>query len=230
MIKGQKEIKKTEYLEIAGKKISLRNSKLLYEENFSSAEINPKDWLKVGNALWTVKDGILEGKWEDGHKLKHGQIFSQKKFYGDILMEFDAQTVPPSDHDIIWWWRVKLNDEKNHWRYGYLGALGGWMTNKAGIEKIEGKKTYMAMSSLFRMEAGKKYKIQCGIVDKTVFFFANGQLIMEFIDPEPFAQTTPGRIGFGVYQSHIKISNLKVYIPKWERVKLFSRTNRICKK
>ena len=205
-------------LEVSGKKIDLEKSKLLFEEDFSSGKNLLNNWIEVGDAVWTVKDSALEGRWKDGNKLKHGQIFSKNTFQGDILMEFDAQTVAPSDHDIIWWWGVTLNKEKDKWKSGYLGALGGWWANQAGVEKIDGKEVYMAKTSLFKLELGKKYKIQCGIVDGTVFLFANGQLIIEFFDPMPLNSGTT-YIGFGLYQSHVRFGNLKVSIPKWEKVK-----------
>ncbi len=190
--------------------IKLAESDILFKEDFSNSSVL-REWLPVGNISSRVQARALEIKHQGDGKLDHGQLFSKRKFSGDILMEFTAATIPPSDHDIIWWWGVKLNEEKDGWESGYLGALGGWWSNQAGVEKIQGEKVYMAKTPLFSLEPGKEYKIQCGIINETVFFFANGQLIMEFIDPNPLARKTPGHIGFGVYQSHIIIKNLTVY-------------------
>jgi 3-keto-disaccharide hydrolase len=208
------------YLAMADRTIDLEQSELLFQDDFASSETREQNWLEVGDAAWAIEDGVLEGKWRDDRELRHGQIFTRKEFSGDILITFDAQTVPPSDHDIIWWWGVKLNQDNRNWEHGYLGAIGGWWSNQAGIEKIEGRSVYMAKTPLFKLEAGKQYKIQCGTAGNTLFFFANGELIMEFVDPKPFTQNTPGRIGFGIYQSHIKFSNLKVYAPNWETRKV----------
>lgn len=205
-------------LEIVGKSIDLEASELLFEEDFSSGAIDPGDWVAVGAADWTVRNGALVGSWPEDAELRHGQIFSRKQFQGDILMEFDARTVPPSDHDIIWWWGTTLNEEDSHWDSGYLAGLGGWWSNKSGVEKIEGDDAFMAMTPMFKLEPGKQYRIQCGMIGQGVFIFANGELIMEFNDPKPFAKDTPGRIGFGIFQSHVEYSNLKVYKPKWTPV------------
>jgi len=207
-----------ECLEILGKSIDLKESELLLEEDFSSDGNLSSDWIEVGSAAWSIQNGVLEGKWEEGAKLRHGQIFSRKQFQGDILMEFDAWTVLPSDHDIIWWWGTTLNEEKNHWKNGYLAGLGGWWRNKTGVERIDGDEVFMAMTPLFKLEPGKRYKIQCGMIGQVVFIFANGQLIMEFNDPNPLAEDVQGRVGFGIYQSHVQFSNLKVYKPKWAPV------------
>ncbi len=202
-------------LEILGKRIDFEESELLLEEDFSSGEHLSNDWIEVGNAEWSIKDGVLEGKWKEGADLRHGQLFSRKQFFGDVFMEFDAQTVAPSDHDIIWWWGTTLNKEENHWDSGYLAGLGGWWKNKSGVERIEGDEVFMAMTPLFKLEPGRRYRIQCGMIEKTVFILVDGQLVMEFLDPNPLAKEAPGRIGFGVYQSHIRFGNLKVYKPKW---------------
>ena len=207
-----------EYLEILGKSIDLKESELVLEEDFSSGKTLSSNWLEIGSAAWSIKDGVLDGKWKEGADLRHGQLFSRKQFLGDVLMEFDAQTVVPSDHDIIWWWGTALNKEKSHWESGYLAGLGGWWSNKAGVERIEGKEVFMAMTPLFKLVPGKQYKIQCGMIGTTVFVFANGQLVMEFNDPNPLAAEMPGRVGFGVYQSHVQFGNLKVYKPKWTPV------------
>jgi hypothetical protein len=212
---------KITFLKVSGKKISIPDSRLLFEENFETEEMNPEDWIKIGNADWSVKDGVLEGKWQAGSHLQHGQLFSRKTFQGDILMEFEAQTVLPSNHDIIWWWGVKLNQEKTHWEHGYLGGLGGWWDNKTGLERIDGDKACMVMTPLFKFEAGKKYKIRTGMIDGLAFLFINNRLIIEFVDPKPLAKKSPGHIGFGVYQSHIRISNLKVYKPEWKKQEVF---------
>ena len=201
-----------------GKNINVAESELLLTADFSSETFNRDEWIEINDASWEVNDNTLEGKWIEGKNFNHGQLFSKKTFKGDILMEFDAQTILPSDHDIIWWWGVKLNAEQSTWEHGYLGALGGWFTNKAGVEKLDGKDAYMALTPLFKLAAGRKYKIQCGMVDSTVFLFVDGQLIVEFIDPTPLVQETPGHIGFGLYQSQIKIGNLKVYKPEWDKI------------
>lgn len=206
------------YLEVLGKTIALEESELLLEEDFLSEETFSNDWIEVGSAVWAIKNGVLEGQWEKDADLRHGQIFSRKQFQGDILMEFDARTVPPSDHDIIWWWGTTLNEEESHWKSGYLAGLGGWWTNKTGVEKIEGDNAFMAMTPLFKLEPGKTYRIQSGMIGQNVFLFVDGQLVMEFNDPGPLAKETPGRIGFGIFQSHVEYSNLKVYAPKWSSV------------
>lgn len=208
---------KMKELLITGKAIKLNESEILLKENFSDTRMK---WLKTGNVSYEIKNGSMELKWDSGGKLKHGQIFSDKVFPADIVMEFDAETIPPSDHDIIWWWNAQMNDDSSDWVEGYLGALGGWFTNQAGIEKISRKASGLtAMTPLFKLEPGRKCKIHSGTIKGISFLFVDGILIIELHNAEKNGDAG-GRIGFGVYQSHFKISNLTVFKPKFSDVKL----------
>lgn len=198
--------------------VDLSKSTLLMEEDFSAEKLDDSQWITVGDASWSIQDGALEGVWNSDGVLQHGQIFSQQEFQGDILMEFEASTVAPSDHDIIWWWNTVLKEDNSTWESGYLGGLGGWWNNQVGIERIDGEKADMAFSPLFPLEAGKKYKFHTGIVGDAAFLFLDGQAILEFRDSDPLSAKGPSRIGFGLYQSHIRIENLRVLKPEWETV------------
>lgn len=205
-------------LRLTGKVISLSESERLMEENFSEGTLDALSWITVGSVSWKIRDGALEGIWGGG-PLEHGQLFSTRAFAGDILMEFWAEAVPPSDHDIIWWWQTELNEDNTCWKRGCLGCLGGWWENKAGIERLDGQNAYAATTPLFHLESGRKYKIHTGSIDGTAFIFVDGQLIMESQDPDPVDPKKELRIGFGVYQSHIRIRNLYVCKPAWQTVK-----------
>lgn len=199
------------------KRIALEQSELLMEERFESGEMNTEKWMTLGAASWRIRNNALEGKWVKNEARKHGQMFTRQAFKGDVLLEFEAESVPPCDHDIIWWWKVVMNADSSKWESGYLGALGGWWSNKAGLERVS-KPELCAMTPLFRLEPGRKYLIQSGSVGGHCFIFANGKLVMELFDPQPHDPEVPGRIGFGVFQSHVRIRHLKAYQTKWSRL------------
>ena len=208
---------KMKELPICGKLINLNESKVLFEDDFSDPAKN-RNWIKTGSISHEIKNGSMELKWETGTKLKHGQIFSDKIFPSDIVMEFDAELIFPSDHDIIWWWNAQMKEDSSDWVEGSLGALGGWFSNCAGIEKISSKASSMTvMTPLFKVEGGRKYRIHSGSINNTYFLFVDGMLIIEFQNKK---NENGGRIGFGVYQSQFKISNLTVYKPKSHNVRL----------
>ena len=190
---------------IPGKHLDWDNLEILLEDDFSSVS----SWVKDGDIAITADKGVLELKWQSGGRLCHGQLFSKPEFPAEVIMDFEAETVPPSANDIIWWWNVRMNRQQDHWKSGYLGALGGWFTNQAGIEKISRTRCRTARTPLLRLEPGKRYHIQSGMIAGIGFMIVDGQLILELEAPTK-GGTGSGRIGFGVYQSHFKIRNLKV--------------------
>ena len=66
------------------------------------------------------------------------------------------------------------------------------------------------MSSMFKLEAGRTYRIQAGRVDKRIFIFIDGELAVECVDPEPLPY---GKVGLGLYASKIQFRNFKVLRP-----------------
>ncbi|KKR03968.1 MAG: hypothetical protein UT30_C0015G0004 [Candidatus Uhrbacteria bacterium GW2011_GWF2_39_13] len=201
-----------------GTRIDLEASEILMKTDFFSGKEALKEWVSIGDASWAIKDGALEGEWKKGGKSSHGQIFSPQTFTGNIMMEFEAETVPPSDHDLIWWWKVILNNDKSKWEKAYIGALGGWYSNSAGIESVSGD--LFTITPLFKMEAGRRYKIQSGSIGKTCFMFVDEKLILEILDKNTLAESVQTSVGFGVYRSHVRIKNLTVYRLKWKQIKV----------
>ena len=196
-------------LSVSGAEFDLDQSEVVRRDDFSMDTLAAGAWLRVGDATWEIRNGALEGKWDCAGQEKHGQLFTQETFTGDLLLEFDAATVPPSDHDIIWWWKTVLNPDRTHWESGYLGGLAGWYTGKAGIEKAPDFKL-VALTALADFTPGRLYRIQSGSIGAQHFMFVDGKLVLELFDPQPPAPNTPARIGFGVYQSQIQIRNLTV--------------------
>lgn len=196
-----------EYI-LMGKKLDLANSETIFQTDFKDLD----NWRKIGDVNWEIScNSLIGGKIGE---TTHGQILYGEKFPGDVVMEFDAQTVMPSDHDIIWWWRTEI--KKDSWGKGYLGALAGWWRNKTGIEKSPDFKL-SATTPLFDFVPGKKHHIVSGSINGHCFIFADGKLIIEVNDPAPLPREHAGHVGFGVFQSCVKYENLRIYSPKWEK-------------
>lgn len=200
-------------LKLTGKEIDLSASKLLYEESFSSPALAA--WQPVGPVEWRCENGSLLGG--SPQEKNHGQLFLKQAFAGDVLLDFRAATVSPSTHDLIWWWRTALTGTAPGWGEGYLGALGGWFGNRAGIERAP-KFELSATTPLFPLEPGREYHIQSGSLGGHCFLFADGELLLEMHDPTPPADQ-PGHVGLGVYQSQARYRDFKVFAPAARVVK-----------
>jgi len=109
-----------------------------------------------------------------------------------------------------------LNKE-DHRGLAYVAGLQGWWTGKVGIEKSDQYK-FMVGTPLLHFVPGKLYKIQAGSIDGHCFIFADGQLLLEAMDPDPIDHQKYTKVGFEAYCSKIRIKNIIIRQIHWEAV------------
>jgi len=190
------------------KTVDLGTSELLAD----LTTFDPADWTHVTlPPKWTVTPERITGGSPD--EPTHGQVFYAKPFYGDVVLEFDGRIIPPSFHDLIWFWNTRF--DKEPWSAGYLGCLAGWWSNMAGIEKLPDF-IPTSVGPSHDTVPGQWYHIVSGSCGPTSFIVVDGKLVSYFIDPEPIDPARPGYVGFGVYESYAEYKNLKVYRPNWQ--------------
>jgi len=198
---------------IIGNALRLSECELLY----SFDGFDPEDWTIVKHTpQWTVMpDRISGGAPDEPH---HGQIFYKTPVKGDVVLAFDARIVPPSYHDLVWFWNVRFDREP--YSAGYLGCLGGWYADMAGIEKLP---DYVpsAIAPSFPTVPGRTYRIVSGSLGHEHFIAVDGRLVAYFSDRDVPDPAKPGHFGFGVFESHAEYSRLKVYRPHLVPRRLF---------
>ena len=171
---------------------------------------DPAEWSIVRHPpKWIVEPMRISGG--GPAESTHGQIFCATPVAGDVVMEFDARIVPPSYHDIVWFWNVRFDEEP--WSAGYLGCLGGWYADMAGIEKLP---DYVpsAIAPSFPTEPGRTYHVVSGSLGHEHFIAVDGRLVTYFADSAVPDPSKPGYFGFGIFESHAEFSNLRVYRPR----------------
>lgn len=187
--------------------VILEKSELLYQTDFSGGELE-RDF-EISNGEWTFKDGYLVGYMEEDGG---GLIYSNKHYFGDVLIDFYAKTVAPYDNDLNFtlcsngW-----NYERNKPNDAYIGGLQGWWIGKTGIEKCPYDSNIEALTGMHNFVPGEEYHIQAGRVGNRVFMFIDGVLAVELTDPNPIVDY--GRVGLGVYASKVAFRGLKIYKP-----------------
>jgi len=191
------------------KELDLAKSEVLYRfETF-----DPKDWTIVrGTPKWTVSPKCVTGG--SPAEPTHGQVFFKTPVKGDVVLEFDARIVPPSYHDLVWMWNVDFR--KKPWGAGYLGCLGGWWSDMAGIEKLPDF-LVSGIAPSFKTKPGKTYHIVSGSLGASHFIFVDGKLVTYFADKN-YPKGRAGHFGFGVYESMAEYSNLTVYRPNYTQL------------
>ena len=196
---------------LTGKRIFPEKSLMLYDRPIDSHTLED---FEVASGEWEASnDGWLTGQIR---KNGGGILYSRQSYPGDIVLEFDAMAVPPCDNDLNFVWKASGWDyARNDAGKGFIGGLGGWWLNRAGIEKYPSCIPFVA-TGLCPLEAGRLIHIAAGSVENHAFIFADGRLVVELKDPAPELLDDCGRFGLGTYASRIQFANLKVYRPYWE--------------
>jgi len=192
------------------KKIHLSKSEILYGRRIT-AESFAEEWT-VHHSEWSV-----DGEWLTGSNRGNwpGMAILKQDFPGNVLVEFEAQTLLPSSHDINVMWNGEWLKEGDHRGLAYVAGLQGWWTGKVGIEKSD-KYEFMVGTPLLNFVPGKLYKIQAGSINGHCFIFADNQLLLEAMDPDPIDNQKYTKIGFEAYCSRIRIRNIVIRQIHWE--------------
>ncbi|RIH66935.1 hypothetical protein D1164_00440 [Mariniphaga sediminis] len=201
-------------IKLMKKQILLDSSPVLYDKKVTPEEF-AKNWT-VHHSEWKV-----EGDWLVGENRGNwpGMAIPKQDFPGNVLVEFEAQTILPSSHDINVMWNGEWLAETDQRGIAYVAGLQGWWTGKVGIEKSNDYK-FMVGTPLFDFVPGKVYKIQAGSIDGHCFILANGRLLLEAMDPEPIDTEKYTKVGFEAYCSKIKIRNIIIRQIHWEPVEM----------
>jgi hypothetical protein len=196
------------------KQIVIDSCLILYDQEVTSESLS-KDWT-LHQSEWKVENGWLVGENRGNWP---GMAILKRDFPGNVLVEFEAQTILPSSHDINVMWNGEWIQETDKRGLAYVAGLQGWWTGKVGIEKSDQYK-FMVGTPLLDFKPGETYKIQAGSIDGHCFIFANGKLLLEAMDPDPIDNQKYTKIGFEAYCSKIRIRNIVIRQIKWEPLNL----------
>ena len=199
-------------IELMKKRILLDSSKVLYDKPLNMDDFSGS-WV-VYHSKWEIKEGWLQGENPGNWP---GMAILKQDFPGNVLVEFEAQTLLPSSHDINVMWNGEWLASTDQRGTAYVAGLQGWWTGKVGIEKSNDYK-FMCGTALFNFEPGKIYKIQAGSINGHCFILADGTLLLEAMDPNPIDNQKCTKVGFEAYCSKIRIRNIKIRQIFWESV------------
>ncbi len=193
---------------VIGNTLRLSECELLH----SFDTFDPAQWSIVTHTpKWTVEPNRITGGGPD--EPHHGQIFFGEPVKGDVVLEFDARILPPSYHDIVWFWNTRFGGSPEPWSAGYLGCIGGWYADMAGIEKLPDYRP-SAIAPSFPTEPGRWYHIVSGSLGFEHFVAVDGRLVAYMADAAVPDPAEPGYFGFGIFESHAEFAHLKVYRPR----------------
>ncbi len=166
----------------------------------------------VKRGRWYFENGKIVGR----HPYETpGMIISRSHYYCDVMVDFKAQILSPSTHDVNVMWNGHWDLETNTRGVGYVAGINGWWRNMVGIEKSPEYKLNVA-TQLFTAEPDHEYHVCAGSVAGHCFVLIDGKEALELTDPDPIDVTQNGLIGFEAFASWIAISDVKVYKLKWK--------------
>jgi hypothetical protein len=209
-LKKTNSTEKMDTLVLMKKKILVESSPILYNQ-----PVTPENFAKLWtthHSEWKVEYGWLVGENRGNWP---GMAILKQDFPGNVMVEFEAQTISPSTHDINVMWNGEWLTQTDQRGIAYVAGLQGWWTGKVGIEKSDGYK-FTIGTPLFDFVPGKLYKIQAGSIDGHCFIFADGKLLLEGTDPNPIDNQKYTKVGFEAYCSKIRIRNIVIRQIQWE--------------
>ena len=187
--------------------------KRLYPENmetlFSAEEFTEdivRDSFDIKGGKWYVEDGWLVG---ENRNCTADMIVTKDKFFGDILVEFDAATVLPSTRDINVTIHGSWDEEKNCRGVGYVFGLEGFWEGYVGFERSPDY-NFLVLTDLLNFTPGETYHITVGNMANTFFLFVNGRLAFQITDPTPYDVNEHGLVGFEAFCTRVKYKNLSI--------------------
>ena len=194
------------------KKILMSRSEILYDHPVTPESL-AREWT-IHHSDWSAEDGWLTGSNRGNWP---GMAILTMDFPGNVLVEFEAQTLLPSSHDINVMWNGEWLEKEDRRGIAYVAGLQGWWSGKVGIEKSD-QYRFMVGTPLLNFVPGKLYRIQAGSIDGHCFILADGQLLLEAMDPDPIDNRRYAKIGFEAYCSRIRVRNIVIRRIFWEEV------------
>lgn len=163
---------------------------------------------------WRVEDGWLIGENRENNP---GMVISRADFFGDVILEFRANTILPCTHDINAMWNGSWNYETNTRDVAYVCGLEGWWDGKVGFEKSPDYKLNAA-NPLFHFVPGQEYFVQMGSIEGHAFILIDGALVLEVTDPDPIDSTKYGRFGFEAYCARLRFRDICLRRAVWKPI------------
>lgn len=192
-------------LDLMSRSIDEKKLDVLYDRPISSESLESDFEIKGGK--WYIDgDGWLVG---ENRECSAAMIMSKGEYYGDILIELDAATVPPATRDINITFHGSWDDEKNVRDVAYVFGLEGWWRGYVGFERSPDYK-FVANTKLFDFRPGQIYHLAVGNIGNDLFIFVDGVLALEIRDPDPIDINKYGRIGLEAFCTRVKYKNIKV--------------------
>jgi hypothetical protein len=192
---------------------------LLFSDDFERKTLG-KDWKSVHKG-WKIVNG-----WVHSSKAHNRALWLAQNFSGDIIIEFDARSEPPTKGafrgdikcDAFATEPKRVACGKDLCSMGYVVINGGWFNKFDLIARLDEHKSDSAIvkkrttkSAHSEIKPSVTYRWKIVRQGNTVHWYRDDVLQLSFEDSKPLAG---GFFGFNNWESNVYFDNLKVYTVK----------------
>ena len=177
-----------------------RNFVLVFEDKFNQEE--NRNWIvKSGN--WAMENGELSG---EKNQCAGMWVILEKKFPGDVILEFDAYTDENNPSAGI---ECTIGTDYNP-DIGYTFAFGGNSNTKTSILR---NNYFMDENKNELVKPGKIYHIKAQRIGGDISLFVDGKRVAHFYDPNPLNGRSYSTVGLKSVWGRPKVhfDNVRVY-------------------
>ena len=195
----------SEMIKLRRKAIYPEKLEVLYDRPFTAESLESDFDIKDGN--WYVdENGWLVGS---NPKSTAAMVMTKADYFGDVLVEVDAETVLPATRDINVTIHGSWNEEKNTRDRGYVYGLEGWWEGFVGFEQSP-EYDLVVNSKLLDFKPGKTYHLEIGNIGSDTFFAVDGVVALNVTCPRPIDTEKYGKVGFEAFCTKVRYKNFKV--------------------
>jgi len=174
----------------------LTGGTLVFSDDFARNEVGP-EWV-ARSGRWEIVDGWLHIRGGD----KNEGAWLKRPLPERVRVEFDARSLS-DDGDIKF---EIFNSEQSH-QTGYIVILGGWHNTTSIIARLNEHGTDR-LESEAKVVKGKVHHFTAVRTGRTLRWFVDGTLILQFADDDPLRGTF---FGFNNWATDVYYDNLQIF-------------------
>jgi hypothetical protein len=169
-----------------------------FSDDFNRSEIGSSYFSTGGH--WRIEDGVLHSP-----GVKNNPLWLKARLPDDAVVEFDVKS-SSSDGDV----KCEIFGDGRDHASGYVVVFGGWSNSTSVLARLDEHGRDRKESRGLRAEKGRLYHFRIERKGTLLRWLADGQLMMEYDDPEPLRGRGHDRFGFSSWDSDLYFDNLTI--------------------
>lgn len=162
-------------------------------------ELPGPNYFTVGG-LWRIEKGVLHSP-----GVKNNPLWLKAKLPADVAVEFDVRS-ESNEGDI----KCEIFGNGRDHASGYVVLFGGWSNSTSALARRDEHGKDRKENRNLKVTKGKTYHLKVQRKGTLLQWFVDGNLVLEWDDPEPLKGRGFDRFGFSSWEADIYFDNLKV--------------------